>query len=88
MKDGGPAFPVTMQNDSDGFILDWYGQMMPPGTRRQWNGLSIRDYFAGQALAGIIAAHTGDAPLPDGLHAVNDAYEYADAMISEREKRA
>ena len=50
-------------------------------------GISIRDYFAGQALAGILAA--------DGEYAFNrnepirtalQAYALADAMLAERAK--
>ena len=43
------------------------------------SGMTLRDYFAGQALAGL--AFNGD------YHAENrarEAYEYADAMLKER----
>jgi uncharacterized protein YodC (DUF2158 family) len=46
-------------------------------------GLSIRDWFAGQALAGLIVVH----PQVNGLDALAvDAYRIADAMLAEREK--
>lgn len=51
-------------------------------------GMSLRDWFAGQALAGIIAcpgAEPDDASR-DGCASL--AYEFADAMIAERAKRA
>ena len=57
---GGPAFPVT------------FGQGLP--TNKQM-GLTLRDYFAGQALANC----TGTP----GQLAVR-CYEIADAMIRER----
>jgi len=43
-------------------------------------GMSLRDWFAGQALAGILTRAWGEA-------AVKDAYEHADWMIAEREKQ-
>jgi hypothetical protein len=46
-------------------------------------GLTVRDYFAGQALVGL-ARNAG------GVDAVKEraakAYAYADAMLAEREK--
>jgi len=50
-------------------------------------GMSLRDWFAGQALQGFCANGNlqgiwiGDA-------AARDAYSYADAMIAERDKEA
>ena len=50
-------------------------------------GMSLRDWFAGQALNGIIA-HPGMEPddaSKTGCAVL--AYEYADAMIAERNKQ-
>lgn len=45
-------------------------------------GMTMRDYFAGQALAGILsAANFGNAKDWIGQR----AYEYADAMLAARE---
>lgn len=61
---GGPAFPHEHK----------YGD----GTAHRSDGMTLRDYFAAQALAALI-------PHADGPYsAVSDAYEYADAMIEER----
>ncbi len=47
------------------------------------NGMSLRDYFAGQALAGMF----GDATRSGEFEAyARDAYRAADAMIAERRK--
>lgn len=46
--------------------------------------LSLRDWFAGQALAALIAHIGHDAPT---AHA-EEAYVYADAMIAAREATA
>ena len=54
--------------------------------RHRDEGLTIRDWFAGQALVGIVAKF-GD--IEDGLRdsdIVKTAYEIADAMLKEREK--
>ena len=48
-------------------------------------GMSLRDYFAAQALLGMItrgSAHTREQK----THMATSAYQYADAMISEHEK--
>lgn len=48
--------------------------------------LTMRDWFGGKALAGIIASSVGET-LPDVSLAARMAYEYADAMIAIRERR-
>jgi hypothetical protein len=56
-------------------------------------GMSLRDWFAGQALAALIAKHPPLAPTTDdgpefGVPALaaRGAYLYADAMLAERQK--
>jgi hypothetical protein len=46
-------------------------------------GMKLRDWFAGQALAGLYA-NTGFRYTPDGY--AFEAYKVANAMIAEREK--
>lgn len=65
--DGGAAFPLPAHSHSD--LLKSHG------------GMSLRDYFAGQALAGLIAQT--DKALPTKTFA-QEAYLCADAMIVER----
>ena len=68
--DGGPAFP-TMIGDDFG---EW-----------RVHGMTLRDYFAGQALAGLVTtikSEKGAALL------VRASYVAADAMLAEREKEA
>ena len=69
-NDGGPAFP---------FINDH----THPTTIN--HGMTLRDYFAGQALAGFIAASTGR-----DVHsqpAARMCYQMADAMLAARERK-
>lgn len=47
-------------------------------------GISLRDYFAGQALNGLLADWKGTFPWDK---AAKYAYEHADAMLVEREKK-
>ena len=61
----GPAFPFTERN-ADGSYYHGHG------------GMTLRDWFAGQALMGLVNQYH-----PDG--AAKLAYEYADAMIAARE---
>lgn len=69
--DGGPAFPQKIERPSG------------LGTETTtFFGMSLRDYFAGQALAGINANNTWDES-GWGARAVA-AYESADAMITAR----
>lgn len=64
-----------------------------------WNlqptdGMTLRDWFAGQALPAIIAATSAGRHHPTGLHRDKsiseamafDAYAVADAMLAERER--
>lgn len=73
--DGGPAFPTTIYEPEPAV----------PGRLREIDhpGMSLRDWFAGQAAAQLVPYV--DAFVP--LHAVaKSAYKFADAMLAEREK--
>ena len=48
-------------------------------------GMSLRDWFAGQALAGMFAADTADSVILTEEKTVF-AYAAADAMLAERDK--
>lgn len=62
------AFPASADN---------YGNFLK-GTP----GMTLRDYFAGQALAGIIAAD--NSPAGDWPLCAEHAYKAADAMLAAR----
>ena len=72
MNDGGPAFPEIKQ------ARDQHGR--PKLTN--CGGMSLRDWFAGQALASM--AHPQNIGEPK--ISAKMAYEVADAMLAEREK--
>lgn len=69
IDDGGPAFP-TEPNTQDGFYAH--------------HGMSLRDWFAGQALAGLIAQSGGTALAGDPIAAARWSYQMADAMLAAR----
>jgi hypothetical protein len=69
IDDGGAAFPVLELRTPDGKIA-----------RQDEGGMSLRDWFAGQALGGWCAAQ-----VPGDFSALaRDAYAFADAMLKAR----
>ena len=68
--------PQAFPSDTE---FEWSG-----GTKRETHtGMTLRDYFAGQALVGMLK-HQEAFENPDKTGAW--AYEYADAMLEERSK--
>ena len=74
-KDGGPAIPRAPFEYTDHRGMNW--------EVREQRGMTLRDYFAGQALAGLLANARYDLPMASD---VSSAFEYADAMLSQREE--
>lgn len=68
---GGPAFPDPARADPD-FVFG-------PAT----DGMSLRDWFAGQALAGLCTNPEYEA---NASYIVSRAYHIADSMLYEREQ--
>ena len=90
-NDGGPAFPMpiasynaTGQPNQDSVA---YAAEVYPGGQ----GMSLRDWFAGQALAGLLAQGARRAetcrPAEREWYA-STSYFIADAMLAQREKEA
>lgn len=50
-------------------------------------GMALRDWFAGQALVGLLAGDPG-YEAEDADSAAEDAFMYADAMLAARSKEA
>lgn len=77
MNDGGPAFPVPPGRTSiTGDPRDGVGYEPAIG------GMSLRDYFAGQALAGMCFRESWFSY----EDVAASAYRMADTMLKEREK--
>jgi hypothetical protein len=93
LKDGGPAFPCGP-----------FGDTMHGEAGRQWHqhdrmpGMSLRDWFAGQALSGNLASQCkssfwafnviqNEENNKEALQGVARlCYDLADAMLAQREK--
>ena len=73
--DGGPAFPQV-----DRLIDRHRGHVHEISSM---GGMTLRDWFAGQALVGLVS-DTSHSCTPDEI--AHECGLYADAMISEREK--
>ena len=71
-QDGGPAFPV--QDEVYGNGERQYGS----------NGMSLRDWFAGMALQGLLANY--EVKIECGTFA-KVAYRHADQMLAARERK-
>lgn len=85
VEDGGPAFPAAREESVFVEELDRY-------INRPVSGMSLRDYFAGQALAGMCANSRLVPRQPDGPERAtgaadiiaNTAYIIADALLKAR----
>jgi len=71
INDGGPAFPMSYDNS-----LAY--------TYPSHQGMTLRDWFAGQALAGLLACGEAHDEHTDSVTA-GAAYKMADAMLKARE---
>ena len=84
MDNGGPAFPHEYK--------------FSDGTANRDDGMSLRDWFAGMALQGLVNAGyrelTNGSVDPEGevkyvsleSHIAGDCFKQADAMLEERKK--
>ena len=74
-KSGGPAFPTDhgWYDGEDVWRHNLYG------------GMTLRDWFAGQALSGLLAC-SSLVRSEVGTSITKNAYAYADGMIKELEK--
>lgn len=79
-NDGGPAFPVSPLSDRTDEMR--YGD----------EGMSLRDWFAGQAMKGFApriydAGYPQEPTVMEVAWATKAAYVIADAMLAEREAK-
>ena len=74
INDGGPAFPCEEQIRCGGEVVD----------TRKFTGMTLRDWFAGQALAGLMVNYHEH---PSNLkECAAHASAAADAMLAAREE--
>jgi hypothetical protein len=89
---GGPAFPSTMHER-----IRWPGGTRPGGLSEtsdpyqvSYPGMTLRDYFAGQALIGWLSTYSHsqgkEANMVEAEAYAKSAYELADALLKERNK--
>jgi hypothetical protein len=71
-NDGGMAFPTW-------FPEEHYGT--------GYRGMTLRDYFAGQALAGMLINYTTQKLGVGEETCAKGAYQFADAMLAARERK-
>jgi hypothetical protein len=72
IKTGGPAFPLTedaVNHRNKDFDMQ---------------GMTLRDYFAGQALPMVMQLNKSNMTI-DWFGEAQEAYKYADAMLKARE---
>ena len=80
---GGPAFPIKVEWAQDSIGFD--GEECKRNTTSYYSGMTLRDYFAAKAIAGICAhRESWGLTSPHALAAL--AYNIADAMLAERAK--
>lgn len=86
-NDGGPAFPRNIHwvtDESDG------NQPNPgrsySGVTDAYNGMTLRDWFAGMALQGMMS-YNGEAGKDREDYYAEISYRHADAMLAERSKK-
>jgi hypothetical protein len=75
--DGGQAFPSCIPEElEDSSLVEW----------KAHKGMSLRDYFAGQAIQGATREHRRFFSAETFETMASDAYGLADAMLVERTK--
>ena len=84
---GGPAFPVDTRGSGEAEDSGTYGHQTG-NTTWQFSGMTLRDYFAAKAMAGMFASQydvnmRGHEGWRDEFG--REAYRYADAMLAARQ---
>ncbi len=82
-EDGGPAFPTKRERQMS--EMDLGVNYSPDQMNIHIPGMSLRDWFAGMAMQGILS-NPHESMSSDLLIVPKQAYQMADAMIAERNK--
>ena len=91
-NDGGPAFPIATHHVQS--IANVEGKTVATVSQElgTYPGMTLRDWFAGMALQGIVhavsaaALHRSAQTPPDDIMA-RWSYDYADSMLAARERK-
>ncbi|CAM3898225.1 hypothetical protein CCOS865_02191 [Pseudomonas reidholzensis] len=85
---GGPAFPVTINNRDTNPATGFLGEEIKPHSFSTYSGMTLRDYFAAKALAGLAANQSMiDSNDSKAVRYLADcSYQIADAMLIARVK--
>lgn len=84
IDDGGQAFPTRVFRNV--VCQNGYGEVRKKGMSIDEGGMSLRDYFAGQALIGDIATFTTTDPTEYAECIAKRCYALADAMLKARQQ--
>lgn len=86
-----PSNPPVYPQAKPTYVVNESGQQIQDGSKTLYvGGMSLRDYFAGQVLAALMSEDAFDLDEPDDVVVkicAEAAYDFADAMLAEREKR-
>lgn len=84
--DGGPAFPTDRRKAENYMDEGGYGRCRMITVNE--GGMSLRDWFAGMALQGIVSNYVKrlDAGDSDADRWAEECYSIADSMLEERNK--
>jgi len=90
MGDGGQGF--TIKGDQYVEPPPTGGQAFPthPDSSGKWglfNGMTLRDFFAGQALVGLPPVWVNSGEVLNSKEIAESCYKVADAMIKERDAK-
>ena len=79
-NNGGPAFPGQHVN-----YIETLGNVV----HDQWSGMTLRDWFAGQAMPMLKNAIYAQGPTRDEAYAsvAFESYMIAEAMLAEKKRR-
>lgn len=85
MDNSGPAFPSRWTNEDSCNRMSPDGQVVPPEYTVTIPGMSLRDWFATNALPFCLREFGGNSD--DMKQYAEAAYQIADAMLKERARR-
>ena len=91
IEDGGSAYP-GIQGESGYGNSTSYQTLNGQSWINHNQGMTLRDWFAGQALAGMLSMEGLQQKIGDRLLTLDDvaaaAYDYADRMIQARKEKS